>query len=95
MKKVLIAIGKGIIFIPKIIAIGLILIFKGCISPFIPHTCKFTPSCSSYARECFAEWGFFVAMWLTIKRLFRCHPFSKGGVDNVPINPKGFYKNIM
>ena len=95
MKKVLKAIFNVIIFVPKYIAIGLILIFKGCISPFIPHTCKFTPTCSTYARDSFAEWGFFVGLGLTIKRLFRCHPFSKGGIDKVPINPNGYYKNIM
>jgi len=86
---------KFIISIPKYIALGLIKIFKFCISPFIPHTCKFTPTCSQYASESFAEWGFFVGLKLTISRLFRCHPFSKGGDDRVPINPKKFYKNIM
>jgi len=95
MKKFFKVLWNIIIFIPKYIAIFLILIFKTCISPFIPHTCKFTPTCSTYARESFAEWGFFVGMWLTTKRLFRCHPFSKGGDDRVPINPKGYYKNIM
>jgi len=95
MKKVLKVTFDVIFFIPKYVAIGLILIFRACISPFIPHTCKFTPTCSNYARECFAEWGFFVGMGLTIKRLFRCHPFSHGGLDKVPLNPRGYYKNIM
>ena len=92
MKKVF----KAIISIPKYIFIGLVLLFKFCISPFIPHTCKFTPTCSSYARQSFDEWGFFVGMHLTMSRLFRCNPFTKKhGLDKVPTNPKGYYKNIM
>ena len=91
MKKIL----KALVSIPKYIAILFILIFKFCISPFIPHTCKFTPTCSKYASESFHEWGFFVGMKLTVSRLFRCHPFSRGGEDYVPINPKKYYKNLM
>ena len=95
MKKFFITLGKIIIAIPKYIALALILFFRTCISPFIPHTCKFSPTCSIYARDSFAEWGFFVGFGLTVKRLFRCHPFSKGGEDRVPFNPKKYYKNIM
>lgn len=91
MKKFFITICK----IPMYIALGLVFIFKFCISPFIPHTCKFTPTCSQYAAESFAKWGFFVGLKLTTKRLFACHPFTKGGVDRVPINPNGYYKNLM
>lgn len=92
MKKVL----KAIISIPKYIALGLILLFKFCISPFIPHTCKFTPTCSQYASESFAQWGFFIGLKLTISRLCRCNPFNKqSGLDKVPINPKKYYKNLM
>ena len=91
MKKVL----KAIISIPKYIALGLILIFKFCISPFLPHTCKYTPTCSIYAAESFAEWGFFIGFKLTFIRLCKCSPIGKGGLDRVPINPKKYYKNLM
>jgi hypothetical protein len=91
MKKIF----KYILSLPKYLALLVIGIFRFCISPFIPHSCKYTPSCSLYATQAFAEWGFFVGMFLTIKRLFRCNPFSKGGDDYVPINPKNYYKNIM
>lgn len=86
---------KFIISIPKYIALFFVAIFKFCISPFIPHACKFTPTCSLYASDAFAEWGFFVGFGLTVKRIFRCNAFSKGGTDNVPINPKKKYKNFM
>lgn len=75
---------------------GLILIYKFCISPLLPHTCKFTPTCSQYATESFAEWGFFIGMKLTIIRLCKCVPWNKHcGLDKVPMNPKKYYKNLM
>lgn len=46
-----------------------------------PRTCRFYPSCSSYALEAFTKKGFIKGFWLTLKRLLKCHPFSKGGVD--------------
>lgn len=92
MKKVF----KCIIAVPKYIAIFFISIFKFCISPLIPHACKFTPTCSIYASSCFAEWGFFKGFGLTIKRLSKCNAFSKcHGTDTVPINPRKKYINFM
>jgi hypothetical protein len=91
MKKIF----KFIISIPKYIARLLVAIFKFCISPFIPHACKFSPTCSIYASECFAEWGFFVGLALTAKRLAKCNSWSKGGTDTVPLNLKKKYKNFM
>lgn len=91
MKKML----SFIISIPKYVAMILVAVFKFCISPLIPHACKFTPTCSAYASGSFAEWGFFMGMILTAKRLLRCNPHSKGGKDPVPINPKKKYKNFM
>ncbi|MFH5881680.1 MAG: membrane protein insertion efficiency factor YidD [Candidatus Izemoplasmataceae bacterium] len=47
-------------------------------------TCRYTPTCSSYAKEAFQTRNFFVALWLSIWRILRCNPFSKGGFDPVP-----------
>ena len=91
MKKIF----KFILSIPKSIAIFFVNVFKFCISPLIPHVCKFTPTCSSYASQAFAEWGFFIGLKLTIKRLLRCNSRSKGGPDNVTINIRKKYKNFM
>lgn len=91
MKKIF----KFIINIPKYIALFFVAIFRFCISPFIPHVCKFSPTCSVYASEAFAEWGFFVGLKLSAKRLFRCNSRSHGGTDAVPINPKKKYKYFM
>ena len=50
--------------------------------------CKHIPTCSNYAIGVFNEFGFFKGCFLTIKRILKCNPFSKGGYDPVPINEK-------
>lgn len=52
------------------------------------NRCRFYPSCSAYALEAFQTYGFFKAFYLTIKRLLRCQPLCKGGVDPLPIPEK-------
>ena len=49
-----------------------------------PPCCRFTPSCSAYAIEAFQKRGFFVGFGLTVWRILRCNPFSRGGYDPVP-----------
>ena len=58
--------------------------YKRFVSPFVPPACRFQPTCSVYARECFERLGFFHATWLTIRRVGRCHPFHPGGYDPAP-----------
>jgi len=64
--------------------IGCIKFYKTFISPLMASRCRFYPTCSTYALEAFEEYGFLKAFSLSIKRLFRCHPFCKGGVDPLP-----------
>lgn len=54
----------------------------------IHNSCRFTPTCSSYAIEAYENYGFFKGSVLTIKRLFRCTPFGSIGYDPVPIRRK-------
>ena len=84
-----------IIRIPKFISQGLIWIYKKCISPLLPNVCKFTPTCSTYTMQSIQEWGFFKGTFLGIKRIFRCNPWSKGGLDPIKLNIKGDYKWLM
>jgi len=46
--------------------------------------CKFYPSCSDYSKEAYEKYSFLKATFLTIKRIFRCHPLSSGGYDPLP-----------
>ena len=57
-------------------------------SPLKPPCCRFTPTCSNYAIEAFREWGLFVGLGLTVWRILRCNPFSRGGYDPVPKRKK-------
>lgn len=59
-------------------------LYQRLISPLLPPTCRFYPSCSAYAVTALRRHGPFVGTWLTMKRLVRCHPWNPGGVDHVP-----------
>lgn len=55
------------------------------ITPLSTHSrCKFTPTCSEYGILAIEKYGAFKGTLLTIKRIIRCNPFSKGGIDLVP-----------
>ncbi len=62
----------------------LIRAYRRLISPFLPDTCRYYPSCSAYAEEAVHRHGFFRGFWLSAKRVLRCHPFHPGGHDPVP-----------
>ncbi len=79
----------------KTIALLPVYFYKYCISPIIPHVCKYSPTCSNYMIESIRTWGFFKGFSLGIKRISRCNPKQKGGIDKVPINIKGDYKWVM
>ena len=50
-----------------------------------PSPCRYAPSCSAYALEALETHGALRGLWLTLRRLGRCHPFSPGGFDPVPV----------
>ncbi|EQC46646.1 membrane protein insertion efficiency factor YidD [Bacteriovorax sp. Seq25_V] len=62
----------------------LIKFYQYFLSPFLGRNCRFHPTCSSYAKECFEKHDAGHALLLTTKRICRCHPFSAGGYDPVP-----------
>jgi len=53
-------------------------------SSLTPPRCRFYPTCSAYAYEAIERFGVFKGVFLSVKRLLKCHPFNKGGVDLVP-----------
>ena len=59
-------------------------VYQCCISPFMVNSCRYYPSCSSYCRDSIHSFGFVKGSFLTLKRLAKCHPFSRGGYDPVP-----------
>jgi uncharacterized protein len=62
----------------------LIKIYQYIISPVLGPKCRFTPTCSHYALEAFKKYGVFKGMWLTVKRISKCHPWGGSGYDPVP-----------
>ncbi len=65
----------------KGLALFLIRLYQKFLSPAIPPTCRYSPTCSEYARQAFIKYSFFKAFGLSAKRFFSCHPFSKVGYD--------------
>ena len=62
-------------------ALGVLWFYKNAISPLLPKSCRFIPTCSSYSVEAYQEFGFWKGSALTTWRVLRCNPFSKGGFD--------------
>lgn len=62
-------------------------IYQAIISPWLPATCRYTPSCSEYARIAVERFGAAKGGWLALRRLLRCHPFASHGHDPVPPAP--------
>ena len=66
------------------IAILPIRFYQWVISPLLPPSCRYRPTCSEYAAEALATHGLMTGGWLTAKRLLRCHPWGGSGYDPVP-----------
>jgi putative membrane protein insertion efficiency factor len=62
----------------------LVRFYQLCLSPLKPPTCRFTPTCSQYAIEALRKHGPIKGLYLTIRRLLRCHPWGGSGYDPVP-----------
>jgi hypothetical protein len=64
--------------------IGLIKLYQWFLSPLLGPSCRFNPTCSNYALQAFRKYGLFKGMWLTARRIVRCHPWGGHGDDPVP-----------
>ncbi|GAJ27580.1 membrane protein insertion efficiency factor YidD [Acidomonas methanolica] len=64
--------------------LGVIRFYQRYISPQLGLNCRFTPTCSAYAAEAIRRYGPLRGGWLAVKRVGRCHPYARGGVDPVP-----------
>ena len=61
-----------------------IVFYLTCISPFTPATCRFTPTCSEYAKQALKKHGPIKGLYLAIWRILRCNPWGGSGYDPVP-----------
>ncbi len=69
---------------PRAAVAGLLRGYQRFVSPALPPSCRFTPTCSQYALEAVNRYGVLRGDWLGLRRLVRCHPFHPGGHDPVP-----------
>lgn len=61
----------------KRVLIALVRFYRNRISPGLPSNCRFIPTCSAYALEALEKHGAIRGTWLTIKRMAKCHPFTR------------------
>ncbi|NQW28076.1 MAG: membrane protein insertion efficiency factor YidD [Flammeovirgaceae bacterium] len=61
-----------------------ILIYQHSISPLFPHSCRYTPTCSEYAKQAITKHGMMRGFIFSIKRIAHCHPWGGSGYDPVP-----------
>ncbi len=64
--------------------IALVRFYQLFISPLLPPSCRYTPTCSQYALEALRRYGPIKGGWLALRRILRCHPFGGSGYDPVP-----------
>ena len=70
------------------IAVGIIRSYQLCLSPLLPMSCRYLPTCSEYAIEAMQQHGVVFGSILTIQRICSCHPFGGHGYDPVPRTKK-------
>jgi putative membrane protein insertion efficiency factor len=63
------------------VTLALLAGYRNIVSPWLPPACRFIPTCSEYGYQAVERYGLLRGGWLTLRRLLRCHPFSKGGFD--------------
>jgi putative membrane protein insertion efficiency factor len=66
------------------VALAALRMYQWMLSPLFAGSCRFIPSCSEYAREAIARYGIARGVWLSARRLARCHPLCEAGFDPVP-----------
>jgi uncharacterized protein len=76
--------ARRLVRLPAATVVLLLRLWQLVVSPVYGQTCRFYPSCSSYALEAVDRHGLLRGGWLALRRLGRCHPWNPGGVDPVP-----------
>lgn len=68
----------------KFFLIAIVRMYQLVLSPYLPNSCRYTPTCSQYMIEALRKYGFFKGSWLGLKRIGRCHPWGGHGYDPLP-----------
>ncbi len=79
---------SGVAAGPRLLLIAVLRAYRLVVSPLYGQVCRYHPSCSAYALEAVTVHGSVRGSWLAVRRLIRCHPWSRGGYDPVPRAPQ-------
>lgn len=87
-----------IYLLPRNLVVLLLMAYRKVISPLYGDVCRYYPTCSHYGLQAIQTRGVIVGSVLTVRRLVRCHPWARGGIDDVPparhkvfrVSPHGF-----
>jgi putative membrane protein insertion efficiency factor len=71
---------------------GLVRLYQLVLSPVLPPSCRYLPSCSDYAIEALASHGTLTGLWLALRRIAGCHPWGGSGYDPVPPVPSAEHR---
>jgi len=83
-RHVLSTLVRFVVCLPGRVLLALLWLYQHLVSPMTPPTCRYYPSCSQYAVVAIRRHGAVRGGWLAARRLLRCHPWTPGGVDDVP-----------
>ncbi len=75
---------RALALVPRNVCIAILDGYRAAISPLYGDVCRYYPSCSRYTLTAIQEHGVIGGVWLGTRRLIRCHPWARGGVDDVP-----------
>lgn len=70
--------------VPVRAVVALLRAYKRWLSPLLPRACRFSPTCSEYGQIALRSHGLLAGSWLTVRRLLRCQPLGRGGIDVPP-----------
>jgi putative membrane protein insertion efficiency factor len=79
--------AKAIGTLGQVVALALLRIYRVAISPALGQACRYEPTCSVYAQQAIQRFGVLRGSLLALRRILRCHPFARGGLDPVPADP--------
>ena len=75
---------QSLISLPRMVVVGIFKVYKVAISPLLPASCRFVPTCSEYGITALQRFGLVKGLYLTVRRIIRCRPGGDYGYDPVP-----------
>ena len=87
--------AKAIGSLGQAVALALLRIYRVAISPALGQACRYEPTCSVYAQQAIQRFGVLRGSLLAVRRILRCHPFARGGLDPVPAEPTELHSHSI